>query len=101
MPFGNIKNILEDLFSSVLSLIRKFYLSGNLKCNILSIFQSLKLRIFVEKLLPISLKLSFTSNTLGCYGLNMNHLLEIRSVFPACVFGMCSQNSVIRISGLD
>jgi len=50
MPFGNRKqNILEDLFSSVLSQFKKYPLSGNLKFNHLGIFQSLKLRILMEK----------------------------------------------------
>jgi len=49
MPFGNRKNILEDLFSSVLSLFKKYHPSGNQKFNNLGIFQSLKLRILVEK----------------------------------------------------
>jgi len=44
-----------------------FLHSGNLKFNNLGTFQSLKLRILVEKLLSISLKLNFTANTLGCY----------------------------------
>jgi len=39
------------------------------KFNNLGNFQSLKLRILVEKILPIPLNLNFTPNTLGCYGL--------------------------------
>jgi len=35
----------------------------------LGIFQSLKLRISMEKVLLISLKLNFTPSNLGCYGL--------------------------------
>jgi len=69
MPFGNGKNILEDLFSSVLSQFKKYHPSRKLKFNNLGIFQSLKLRILAEKILPISLELNFTLNTLGCYGL--------------------------------
>jgi len=38
------KNILEDLFSSVLSQFKKYH-TGNMKFNNLDIFQSLKLRI--------------------------------------------------------
>jgi len=38
------KNILEDLFSSVLSKYKKYHPSGNLKFNNLGIFQSLKFR---------------------------------------------------------
>jgi len=62
------KNILQDLFSSVLSQFRKYHPSENLKFNNLGIFQSLKLRILMEKILPISLKLNFTPNTLGGMG---------------------------------
>jgi len=50
---------LEDLFSSVLSqFYKKYHPSGNLKLNYLSIFQSLKLRILMETILSISLKIS-------------------------------------------
>jgi len=71
IPFGNRKeNILDDLFSSVLSLFKKYLPSRSLKFKNLGIFQSLKLRILVEKIFQISLKLNFTPNTLGCYGLN-------------------------------
>jgi len=62
------QNILEDLFSSALSQIKKYHPSENLKCINLGIFQSLKFRILMEKILPNSLKLNFTPNTLGCYG---------------------------------
>jgi len=68
MPFGK-KNILEDLISSVLSQFKQYHPSGNLKYNYLGIFQSLKLRILMEKTLRTSLKLNFPPNTLGCYGL--------------------------------
>jgi len=53
-----------------LSQFKNYRPSGNLKFNNLGISQSLKLRILIEKKLPISLKLNFTQNTLGCYGLN-------------------------------
>jgi len=43
--------------------------SENLQLNNLDIFQSIKLHILVEKILPISFKLKFTPNTLGCNGL--------------------------------
>jgi len=49
MPFGNIKNIFEDLFSSVLSQFKKYQPSGNLKFYNLGILKSLKLHILVEK----------------------------------------------------
>jgi len=57
--------ILEDIFSSVLSQFREYHPSGNLKFYNLGIFQSLKLRILVKKIIPISLNLHFTPNTLG------------------------------------
>jgi len=61
--------VLEDNVSSVLSQFKKYHPSGNLKFNNLRIFQSLKFNILTEKILPISPKLNFTLNTLGCYGL--------------------------------
>jgi len=67
LPFKNF--ILEDLFSSVLSRFKKYHSSENLKFKNLGIFQSQKFRILMENVLPISLKLHFTPNTLGCYEL--------------------------------
>jgi len=69
MPFGNRKIYFRDLLSSVLLQFKKYHPSENLKFNNLGIFQSLKFRILMEKILPISLKLNFTPNTLGYYGL--------------------------------
>jgi len=66
------KNILEDLFSSVLSKFKNYHLSGNLIINNLDISQSLKLRNFIRKIFPISLKLNFTPNALGAYGLKQS-----------------------------
>jgi len=41
----------------------------NLKFNNLGISQSFKLRFLLKKkILPLSLNLNFTPNTLGCYG---------------------------------
>jgi len=51
---------------------KKYHPSGNLKFNYLGILQSLKVRIPIEKILGISLKLNVTPNTLGCYGLILN-----------------------------
>jgi len=65
------KNILEDLSSSVFLQFKKYNSSGNLFNN-LGIFQSLKLRILLDKIFPISLKLNSTPNTLGCYRLIFN-----------------------------
>jgi len=45
------KNILEDIFSSVLSELQKYRPPGNQKFHYLDIFQSLKLRISMEKIL--------------------------------------------------
>jgi len=67
---------LENLFSSVLSQFKKYHHPGNLKFNNLVIFQSLKLRISMEKILSISLKLNFSPNTLGCYGLKPPRILK-------------------------
>jgi len=79
MPFGN--RILEDLFSSVLSQYKKYHPSGNPKLNNLGFFQSLKLHILMEKILSNSLKLNFTPNTLGCYGLTYTF---VRRRFSQC-----------------
>jgi len=49
MPFGNRKNILGDLISSVLSQFKKYHPSGSLKLYNLGILKSLKLRILVKK----------------------------------------------------
>jgi len=66
--------ILEVLFSSVLSNFKNYHPSGNLKFITLGIFQSLKLRNLMRKILEISLKQNFTPNTstLGCYGLKQS-----------------------------
>jgi len=74
MPFGNRKkkNILESLFSSVLSQFKKYYHPyGNLKFNNFGFFQSLKFRILMEKILPIFLMLNFTPDNLDSYGLKL------------------------------
>ena len=68
MPFGKRKKKLGDL-SLVLSQFKKYLPSGNLKFNNLGIFQSLKLRILMGKILQISLQLIFY--TLGCNGLTI------------------------------
>jgi len=49
MPFGNRKKYFRGFFNSVLLRFKKYHLSGNLKFNYLGIFQSLKLRILMEK----------------------------------------------------
>jgi len=72
MQFGNRKNILDDLSSSVLSQFKQYHPSGNLKFDNLDIFQSLKFRILMETILLISLKLNLTPNTFGCHWLTPN-----------------------------
>jgi len=48
---------------------KKYHPSVNLKYNILGISKSFKFRIFNRKNSFQFLKLNFTPNTLGCYGL--------------------------------
>jgi len=91
MPFGNRKkNILEDLLSSVLSQFKKYHPSGNLEFHYLDIFQSLNLHILMEKILSISLKLNFTSNTFGGYryGYSLVYIFKNNqiTVLPCCTF---------------
>jgi len=74
MPFGNRKNIFDDLFSSVILKFRKYHPSGNLEFHKLGIFQSLKLRNLMGRILQISLKLNVTSNTLGCNEVTAQHV---------------------------
>jgi len=64
------KNILEDFSVQYCHNLKKYYPSGDLKFNNLGIFHILELRILEKKILPISLKLNFTPNTLGCHGLS-------------------------------
>jgi len=70
------KFVLEDLFSAVLSKFKKYQPSKNVKFHNLGFFQSLKLCNLMGKILRISLKLNFTPNTLGCYGLNYTRTEE-------------------------
>jgi len=59
--------------------LKKYHPSGNLKFDYLGIFQSIKLRILMEKIISIFLKLNFTPNTLGCYGSN-SEALKVKSL---------------------
>jgi len=63
------KKYFRGFFSLVLSHLKKYHPSGNMKFNYLGISRGLKLRVLVRKILSISLKLNFTPNNLGCYGL--------------------------------
>jgi len=50
MPFDNLKNYFEDIFSSVMSQFKKYHPCGNLKFNYLGLFGSnikIILRIFL------------------------------------------------------
>jgi len=49
MPLGNRDIYFRGFFSSVLSKFEKYHPSGNLKCNNLGIFHSLKLRNLMGK----------------------------------------------------
>jgi len=72
------KNSSERIFSvQYCHDLKKYHPSGNLKLINLVIFQSLKLRILVEKMLAISHNLNFTPNTLGCNGLNKAFALKV------------------------
>jgi len=86
MPFGNRKKYFRGFFSSVSLQYKKYHPSGNLIFNLFWHFQSLKLRILMEKILSISLKLNFTPNTSGCYGLihffKKTKLVNRRTVSP-------------------
>ena len=82
--------MLEDLFSSVLSQLKKYHPSGNLKLNNVGISGSLKFCILMETILPISLKLNFTPNTLGCYGLKCSDgPFFLFFIFNKSLFGIC------------
>jgi len=72
MQFGNRKkNILEDSSSSLLSKFKKYHSYKNLEFKNLGIFLSLKFHNLMGKIPRIPLKLNFTPNTLGCYGLSL------------------------------
>jgi len=60
------KNYFRVSYSSVLSQLKKYHPSGNMKFNNLGIFQSLKLCNLTGKILQISVKLNFFPSTLGC-----------------------------------
>jgi len=87
------------------SQFKKYHPSGNLKFYNLGILKSLKLRILVKKnILPISLKLNFTPNSLVCKGLSRIFFFDcidcrrwvsgIRLVDDSLIGGMTSQNCV-------
>jgi len=63
----------ERIFLVQYCQFKKYHPSGNLKFNNLGLFQSLNLRILLEKNLLISFNVHFTPNTVGCYGLILNN----------------------------
>jgi len=69
MPLRELNYFRGSLQFSIVT-IKKISPTRNLKFHYLDIFQSLKSRISMEKILTISLKLNFTPNTSGCYGLS-------------------------------
>jgi len=58
MPFGNRKFYFGGYIKLIIVTIKKISFPRNLKFYNLGIFKRLKLRILVEKLLPVSLKLN-------------------------------------------
>jgi len=63
MPFGKRIKYFKGSFSvQYCHNLKNNHPSGNLKLNNLGIFQSLKLRILLENIIPISLKLNFSPN---------------------------------------
>jgi len=80
MPFGNRKKYFRGSFHFGIVTIQKISPPRNLNFNYSGIFQSLKLRILMEKILSISLMLNLTPNTLGCYGLLMHSKTHISLV---------------------
>jgi len=70
MPFENIKKYFRGSFQLVLSQFKKYGFPWKPEIKLSRhFFQSLKMRISKEEIHSISLKLNFTPNTLGCYGL--------------------------------
>jgi len=69
------KHILEDLFSSTLSQLKKYHRSRNLNFNNLGIFQSLKLRTSgkkQQKILQFPLSNKFNSKYFGLLWINLS-----------------------------
>jgi len=75
-----------------LSQFKKYHPSENLKFYKLGILKSLKFGILVKKILPISLKLNFTPNTLGCKGLTKEEENATSKIFV--------ERRLYRIKGL-
>jgi len=66
MPLSNRKKYFRGSFQFSIVTVQKYHPCGNLKFNYLGIFQTLKLRILMGRILSTSLKLNVTPNTLGC-----------------------------------
>jgi len=54
------------------------------------------LRILVEKILTISLKLNFSPNTLGCYGLNLRDRKELSRIYHFSFLLQALENQLKR-----
>jgi len=94
MPLENRKiNFIGSFNYSFFDNLKKHRPSGNLKFDNLGIFHSLKFRISMEKILPISIQLNFTLNTLGFYG-----LIFISSLGLSSFFSKDSLNRAVVIS---
>jgi len=61
--------------------LKEYHTSGNKKFNNLGIFQRLKLRNLMGKILRMSLWLNFPTNTLGCCGLSLEMFDEVERTF--------------------
>ena len=84
MPFGNRKKYFRGSHLVQYCLSSKNTPLWKPEINNLGIFQSLKLRNSIVKILQISLELNFTPNTSNCYGLIdllLQKLFAIKSDF--------------------
>jgi len=79
MPFGNRKKYYRGSFQFSIVTVQKISTPGNLKFNYLGVFLCMKLRILMGEILPIFLKLNFTPNNLGCYGLSFIHNCQFKN----------------------
>jgi len=76
MPFANRK--FDFIGSFQFSIVRIQRISSLRKPELFRHFSKLKIACFNEKILPISLKLNFTLNILGGYGLKASKLSFMR-----------------------
>ena len=80
MPYGNIKIYFRGSFQFIIvTILKKYHRSGNLKCNNASIFQSLQLRISWKKYFNFSYA-KFHSNYFGLLWVNRAGLTSHHSL---------------------